>query len=95
MPGVSVCFWAPENWKKRSVKLRKEGAAGHETTELQLRRMESELRALLTEDPDDADVSKLLAQTTAALPVKSFESPIAWRRARPRAGDANAKVTQN
>ena len=36
--------------------------------------MESELRALLTEDPDDADVSKLLAQTTAALEALKAES---------------------
>ncbi|EOD10424.1 hypothetical protein EMIHUDRAFT_215619 [Emiliania huxleyi CCMP1516] len=42
--------------------------------ELQARRAESELRALLVEGPDDADVIKLLAQSTAALEALETES---------------------
>ena len=53
--------------KKRKKKKKNEGAPAHETTELQLRRMESELRKLAEQDPEDEDVQKLLEQTETAL----------------------------
>ena len=46
----------------------------HETTELQLRRMEAELRKLAEQDPNDQDVRTLLDQTVAALDALRLEA---------------------
>jgi hypothetical protein len=58
--------------KKRRKKAK--GAPDHETTELQLRRMEAELRKLADQDPNDEDVRTLLDQTVAALEALRVEA---------------------
>jgi hypothetical protein len=59
---------------KKRRKKGKDGPPEHETTELQLRRMESELRKLAEQDPEDADVRTLLDQTVAALEALRLEA---------------------